>query len=163
MMAKFIRRWMPVLAAGLAAPLLRAAPAPADPAEIAVVAHASVPVNSLTFANLRQILLGDRQYWSSDLKVILLVGAPASREREVLLKTVYQMTEAQFRQYWISKVFRAEASSGPRVVFSAEEAASMVNATAGTIAFVDASRVPKGAKLLRIDGKVPGETGYRLR
>ena len=46
-------------------------------------------------------------------KVTLLVRAPGAREREVVLKTIYQMSEAQFRQYWIAKVFRAEAAQRP--------------------------------------------------
>ena len=56
-------------------------------------------------------MLGDRQFWTSNLRVTLLVRAPGAREREVVLKTIYQMSEAQFRQYWIAKVFRAEAAS----------------------------------------------------
>ena len=73
-----------------------------------------VPVDNLTFAELRRLMLGDRQFWSSNLKVTLLVRAPGAREREVVLKTIYQMSEAQFRQYWIAKVFRDEASERPQ-------------------------------------------------
>ena len=73
------------------------------------------------------------------------------------------MSEAQFRQYWISKVFRAEASSGPKIVYSNEMAAELVHGIPGSVAFVDAADVPKGLKVLRIDGKLPGEKGYPLR
>jgi ABC-type phosphate transport system substrate-binding protein len=140
-------------------------PAQAETAggDIAVVVNPNVPVNDLTFAEVRKLLLGDRQFWSSSLRVTLLIRAPAAREREVVLKTVYQMTEAQFRQYWIAKVFRAEAASGPKIVYSNEEASELVAGIPGSIAFVDASRVPKGLKVLRIDGRLPGEKGYRLR
>ena len=70
-----------------------------------------MPVDNLTFAELRRLMLGDRQFWASNLKVTLLVRAPGARERDVVLKTIYQMSEAQFRQYWIAKVFRAEAAA----------------------------------------------------
>ena len=80
-----------------------------------------------------------------------------------MLRTIYEMTEAQFRQYWIAKVFRAEAASGPRIVYSNEMAAELVNAIPGSVAFVEASQVPKGLKVLKIDGKLPGEKGYPLR
>jgi ABC-type phosphate transport system substrate-binding protein len=157
--AERIRWWLP--AAALTAALL--APAPASPGDIAVIAHASVPVAGLSFAELRQIFLGDRQYWASSLKVTLLVRGPSTREREVLLKNVYQMSEAQYRQYWIGKVFRAEAASQPRVVNSAEEAAEAVASTPGAIAFIDIDRAPKGAKVLKLDGRSPGEAAYRLK
>ena len=140
--------------------LLLAAPSGGD---IAVVVHPGAPASDLSFTELRKLLLGDRQFWSSNLRVTLLIRAPAAREREVILKTVYQMTEAQFRQYWIGKVFRAETASGPKIVFSNEEVKELVSALPGSVAFVEASQVPKGLKVLKIDGLLPGEKGYRLR
>ena len=96
--------------------------------DIAIVVRPDVPVDNLTFAELRKVLLGDRQFWTSNLRVTLLVRAPGAREREVVLKTIYQMSEAQFRQYWIAKVFRAEAAAGPRIVYSNEMAAELTSA-----------------------------------
>jgi ABC-type phosphate transport system substrate-binding protein len=131
--------------------------------DIAIVVGPGVPVDNLTFADLRRILLGDRQFWSANLKVTLLVRAPGARERDVVLKAVYQMSEAQFRQYWIAKVFRAEASSGPKIVYSNDMAAETALALPGAVAFMDASQVPKGLKVLRINGALPGEKNYPLR
>ncbi|MGH9591582.1 MAG: hypothetical protein ACRD5L_00715 [Bryobacteraceae bacterium] len=139
---------------------LSQAAAPAS--DVAVVVHPGVPVTNLTFDDVRKIMLGDRQYWSPSLRITLIVRAPAARERDVLLKTVYQMTEAQFHQYWISKQFRDEAASGPTIVYSNEQAAERVAAIPGSISFVDAAQIPKGVKVLRIDGRLPGEPGYRL-
>jgi ABC-type phosphate transport system substrate-binding protein len=130
---------------------------------IAIVVRPDVPVDSLTFAELRRLMLGDRQFWASNLKVTLLVRAPGAREREVVLKSVYQMSEAQFRQYWIAKVFRAEAASGPRVVYSNETAAELTSAIPGAVAFVDAAQVPKGLKVLKINGALPGDKSYPLK
>jgi ABC-type phosphate transport system substrate-binding protein len=130
--------------------------------DIAIVVRPDVPVDNLTFADLRRVLLGDRQFWSSNLKVTLLVRAPGARERDVVLKDVYQMSEAQFRQYWIAKVFRAEAQSGPRIVYSNEMAVELALALPGAVAFIDASQVPKGLKILKINGALPGEKSYPL-
>jgi hypothetical protein len=140
-----------------------AGPAPALEGDIAIVVRPDVPVDGLTFAELRRLMLGDRQFWASNLKVTLLVRAPGAREREVVLKSVYQMSEAQFRQYWIAKVFRAEAASGPRVVYSNETAAELTSAIRGAVAFVEAAQVPKGLKILKINGALPGDKGYPLR
>ena len=131
--------------------------------DIAIVVRPDLPIDNLSFAELRKLLIGDRQFWSSSLRVTLLMRAPVAREREVILKTIYQMSEAQFRQFWISKVFRAEATNGPKVVFSNEMATELVAAIPGAVAFVDAAKVPHGLKVLKIDGKLPGEKGYALR
>jgi len=130
--------------------------------DIAVVVRPDTPVDNLTIGEIRKLLLGERQFWTSALRVTLLIRAPSSRERDVVLRSIYQMSEAQFRQYWISKVFRAEASSGPKIVYSNEMATELVNAIPGSVAFVDSAQVPKGLKALKIDGKLPGEKGYPL-
>jgi hypothetical protein len=137
--------------------------AAAGETDIAIVVRPDVPIENLTFADLRRVLLGDRQFWSSNLKVTLLVRAPGARERDVVLKEVYQMSEAQFRQYWIAKVFRAEAQSGPRIVYTNDMAVELALAVPGAVAFMDASQVPKGLKVLRINGALPGEKSYPLR
>ena len=143
--------------------ILALLPLPAAEGDIAVVVRRDTPVDTLSLAEMRKVLMGDRQFWNSNLRVTLLIRAPAARERDVVLRTIYQMSEAQFRQYWISKIFRAEATSGPKIVYSNEMATELINAIPGSVAFVDATQVPKGLKVLKIDGKAPGEKGYPLR
>jgi hypothetical protein len=131
--------------------------------DVAVVVHPDTPINDLSLADVRKVFLGDRQYWTSNLPVVLLIRAPIARERNVVLKIIYQMTEAQFKQYWIAKIFRAELASAPKVVYSNDMANDLVTAVPGAIAFIDAHEVRSGAKVLRVDGRLPGEPGYPLR
>ncbi|MBI3597712.1 MAG: hypothetical protein HY203_11245 [Nitrospirae bacterium] len=141
-------------------------PSEADAAtngDVAVVVHPDVPADDLSLAEVRRLLLGDRQFWSYDLPVTLLIRAPIARERDVVLKIIYQMSEAQFRQYWIAKVFRAEVAVGPKIVYSNEMATGLVGSIPGSISFVDAAQVPNGLKVLKVDGHLPGEKEYPLR
>ncbi len=131
--------------------------------DIAVVVRPETPVDNLSLSEVRKLLLGDRQYWTGTQRVTLLIRAPVAHEREVVLRTIYRMTESQFRQYWISKVFRAEASTGPKIVFSDAMSSELVMSLPGSVAFVDASQVPKGLKVIRIDGKLPGDAAYPLK
>jgi ABC-type phosphate transport system substrate-binding protein len=136
---------------------------PAFAAPVAVVVGPDAPVTDLTFAEVRKLFLGERQFWNPKVRVVLLMRAPVAPERDVVLRTIYQMSEAQFRQYWISKVFRADVAAGPKIVYSSETASELVAAIPGAVAFVDSSQVPKGVKIVRIDGKLPGQPGYPLR
>ena len=131
--------------------------------DLAFVVHPDTPVSDLSLADVRKVFLGDRQYWTSNLPVVLLIRAPVARERNVVLKIIYQMSEAQFKQYWIAKIFRAESASAPKVVYSNDMANDLVTAVPGAIAFIDAREVRPGAKVLRVDGHLPGEPGYPLR
>jgi hypothetical protein len=86
--------------------------------DIAVIVHPDVAVENLTLADLRRILTGDREFWTSSGRVTIFIRAPIARERDAVVRDVCQMTEAQFRQHWIGKVFRAETPSGPKIVYS---------------------------------------------
>lgn len=131
--------------------------------DVAVVVHPDTPVSDLSLSDVRKVFLGDRQYWTSNVPVVLLIRAPVARERNVVLKIIYQMSEAQFKQYWIAKIFRAESASAPKVVYSNDMANDLVTAVPGAIAFIDAREVRPGAKVVRVDGHLPGESGYPLR
>lgn len=132
-------------------------------ADIAVVVHPDTPVSDLSLAEVRKVLLGDRQYWNSKLPVVLLIRAPVARERDVVLRVIYQMTETQFKQFWVAKIFRAEAATPPKIVYSNDMQYELVAAIPGAIAFVDAHNVRPGLKVLRVDGHLPGDRDYPLR
>lgn len=145
---------------GIVAPPLVALESQGD---IAVIVHAGVPVDDLSLADLRRILTGDREFWTAGQRVTIFVRAPVARERDVVVRDVCQMTEAQFRQHWIGKVFRAETPSGPKIVYSNESTIEQVSRTPGGIGFVQGPVTAKGVKVIKIDGRAPGQPGYRLR
>jgi ABC-type phosphate transport system substrate-binding protein len=132
-------------------------------ADIAVVVHPDTPVDDLSLTDVRKVLLGERQYWNSKLPVVLLIRAPVARERDVVLRVIYQMSESQFKQFWIAKIFRAEAASPPKIVYSNDMEYELVAAMPGAIAFMDARNVRPGLKVLRVDGHLPGDRDYPLR
>ncbi len=139
------------------------APSEAIAQDVAVVAHPGVPVDDLEFNEMRRILLGDRQFWPSDIRITLLIRAPVAHERDIILNTIYDMSESQFQQYWISKVFRAEVASGPKIVYSNDMVVALAAGIPGAVSFVAAEQIPAGLKVLRIDGLLPGDEGYPLR
>ncbi len=131
--------------------------------DIAVVVNPDTPVTELSLADVRKVFLGERQYWNAKIPVVLLIRAPVARERDVVLRVIYQMSEAQFKQYWIAKIFRAEVTSPPKIVYSNDMQYDLVAAMPGAIAFVDAKNAGPGLKVLRVDGHLPGDPGYPLR
>jgi len=148
---------------GLAAVLVRPMPVVARSADIAVVVHPDVAVDNLQLTELRRMLLGDREFWPSGVRVTLLLRAPIATERDAAVRSVCEMTEAQFRQHWIAKVFRAETPNSPKIVYSTEMALDQVSRVPGALTFVEASAVGKGVKVLKIDGRLPGQPGYPLK
>ena len=152
--------------AGLALCLLAGlwpAPARGQGTDIAVIAHPEVRLDNLPLAELRRILLGDREFWTAGQRITLLIRAPIARERDAAVRQVCQMSEAQFRQHWIGKVFRADVPSAPRIAYSNESTIEQVARTPGAIGLVQAPVTAKNVKVIRIDGRAPGQSGYKLR
>ena len=159
-------RRLAALAAGLAglAALAVATPAAGQtPPPLAVVVNPGETVDGLTMAEFRRMLLGDREFWPSGERVAILIRAPVARERDLIVRTVCEMTEAQFRKHWIAKLFRAETPSGPQIVGSIEATLEQVRALPGAIAVVPFDAVTAGVKVLAIDGRRPGDAGYPFR
>jgi hypothetical protein len=129
---------------------------------LVVIVNPTVQQDSISTEDLRLLLLGDIRFWKGGGLVTLLIQAPVSWERDTVLGEVMKMSEPQYRQFWISKVFRTEAASGPKVVLSNEMAGILVSRIPGAIAFVDDAEVPPDAKVLKVDNILPGEEGYPL-
>ncbi len=130
---------------------------------LAIVVHKDSKVRDLSLQELRNIFLANKQFWDDRSRIILLVRAPKSDERDLVLNTIYQMDEAQFRQYWIAKMFRAEVPRGPKIVFSTDMTRDLVVAIPGSISFINAKDVTDDIQVLRIDGKLPADDGYPLK
>jgi len=130
---------------------------------LAIVVHKDSKVDDLSLEELRNIFLANQQFWPDRSRIILLVRAPKSDERDFVLNTIYQMDEAQFRQYWIAKMFRAEVPRGPKIVFSTDMTRDLVLAIPGSISFINAKEVSGDVRVVKIDGKMPDDDGYPLK
>jgi ABC-type phosphate transport system substrate-binding protein len=140
-----------------------AADSPVAQSPIAIVVHKGTGVENLSLTELRSIFLADQQFWSDRTRITLLVRAPQSDERDFVLNKIYQMTEPQFRQDWIAKMFRSEVPRGPKIVFSTDMTVDLVVAIPGSISFVRADEVSADVQVVRIDGKLPSDAGYPLK
>ena len=130
--------------------------------DVAVIVNPKNNVDNLSMAELAKIFRGERQYWRTDLPVLLLLRTPGSYEREVALRSIFRMTESQYKQYWISRIMRAEATAPPAELYSSGMTKEGVSAISGSIACINASDVKPGVKVVRINGRLPGEAGYPL-
>jgi ABC-type phosphate transport system substrate-binding protein len=130
--------------------------------DVAVIVNLKNNVDNLSMSELAKIFRGERQYWRTDLPVLLLLRAPGSYEREVALRSIFRMTESQYKQYWISRIMRAEATSPPAELYSSGMTKEGVSSIPGSIACINASDVKPGVKVVRINGRLPGESGYPL-
>ena len=123
-------------------------------------------ITNLSSADLRRIFLGDQSRWPSSNKITILLLPSVSEERKFFLRTVLGMSDDDFVRHWISRVFQGEATAGPKTASSPASMARLISGLPSAIGVLAAADVPSGeseVKILRIDGKAPGDDGYRLK
>jgi hypothetical protein len=130
---------------------------------IAVIVNTDNPVDQISLADLQRIVLGERRSWSARIPVVLMMRNEESRERILLLQKACHMTDAEYHQYWTGRIFRGDVTSEPVSLPSVGTALNFVSSIKGGISFIDAGNVRPGIKVMRIDGRLPGEQGYPLQ
>ena len=152
----------------LAALCLFAAPAQAVSREdehgtYALIVSSDVDVTNISSKEVGRLLLGQRRFWKSGQAVIVLLPGSGSPARHFLLDHVFHMNEATYRRLVLGLLYRGELEYAPKAVVSDSEALAFVAAGHGAVALVPVEMLPgAAARVVRVDGRLPGETGYPL-
>jgi hypothetical protein len=129
---------------------------------VTVIVNQDNPVENLSLADLRDILSGQRAYFSAGRPVSLIVMPGAGTpERQAVLSVVLAMNEASYKKYWVGRVFRAESASAPITADSSDAVVHAVAQTRGAIGLV--AQAAPNVRIVRINGALPGEAAYPLR
>jgi phosphate transport system substrate-binding protein len=145
--------------------VLLAAPRPAreNAAEpLAIVVNRSNPMNEVSLSDLRKIYRGQRTRWSNGRRVTIVMRDPGTPEREAILRSLYGLDEEEYRRGFLQAIFTGEASDAPKMLATPNGVLRFVFNVPGAIGYVRASEVDASVKTLRVDGRLPGEAGYRL-
>ncbi|HWZ41981.1 MAG TPA: hypothetical protein VNW97_00820 [Candidatus Saccharimonadales bacterium] len=133
------------------------------PIDIAVIVNASNPLNDVSASDLRKMLMGDRRFWKGNVQVKLVLREPGARERDQILTYLLKLSNREFAEQWRAKVFRGEAAEEPLSVFSDTVAQEYLRNTPGGITFLATKKLLPELKVLKLEGKLPGESGYALK
>ena len=132
---------------------------------LAVVVNNANATEGLSMAQLRRLLLGDMRNWPDKKKVALVTPDPQSPAFKCLLSAIVRMTDVEYHRFIANVQFRGEEPVELHPASSGIAAAKMVAGSPGAIAIVEASSLPaisSTVRVLRINGKQPGEPGYPL-
>jgi ABC-type phosphate transport system substrate-binding protein len=130
---------------------------------LAIVVHRSNPVEELSLAELRSLFLGERQRWPNGRRITLVLQEPGQPEREAALQLIYHMSEEELSHHFLRAVYRGQALSAPKRLSSAERVVRFVFNVPGAIGCVPAEEADDSVKVLRVEGRPPGEPDYPLR
>ena len=145
--------------------LLGLAPSPGhaqDTEPLAIVVHRSNPLTEISLADLRRVFRGQRSRWSNGRRVTLVMRGPGAPERDAILRSVYGLDETEYRRASLQAVFGGQTSDAPKTLASSNGVVRFVYNVPGAIGYVRARDADASVKTLRVDGRLPGDPGYRL-
>ena len=117
----------------------------------------------VSLEELSKIFAQERQYWVIGKKIYLVLQEAGSPEKQVVLKKIYRKAnDDELKKFWLGKIFRGEIATFPKTLSSNEAVKRFVSQAVNAIGFIDSAFVDDSIKVLRIDGKLPGERGYVL-
>jgi ABC-type phosphate transport system substrate-binding protein len=129
---------------------------------LAIVVNRDNPLSEISLADLRRLFRGQRSRWSDGRRVTLVMRDPGAPEREAILRSLYGLHEEEYRRTYLEAVFSGVASDAPKTLASTNGVLRFVYNVPGAIGYVRARDADRSVKMLRVDGRLPGERGYRL-
>lgn len=130
---------------------------------IAIIVHPSNPVNSLSMDRAVKIFKMEERFWPDGKIIVVLIPGEEGVGRARVLDEIYTMSEAGLNRFLLDKVFRGEIPFPPEEINSPGVMKRFVSAVPNAIGIVRASEVDNSVKVVLVDGKKPGQEGYRLR
>lgn len=138
---------------------LSAEAAPNTP--LVVVIASTSKVDDLSAATLRRIFMSEPTETADGGRFIPLNYAPGSPPRIVFDKVILKLEPTEVSQFWVDQQIRG-AGKAPRTIPDPKLLGALVTKLPGAIAYVPADQVMPGTKIVKIDGKKPGDPGYAL-
>ena len=114
--------------------------------QVAVVAHKSVPVDSISKSELLDLYTGETSIWRDGEPVVVF----DLKERGKTRKTFYKflgMASSRIKSIWLKRMLLGEADP-PQSLKSEEELLRKVSTTKGAIGFLDRSKPNGKVKIL---------------
>ena len=135
----------------------------AHAAELAIVVNTNNPVDGQSLRELRAVFEQQRQFWKTGERIHLLLQESGRPEKQVMLSVVYDRGDEELKKFWLMRIFKGEIPAMPTTLSSNEAVKRFVNQVPNAIGFIDAATVDDSVKILRIDGKLPGDPDYALK
>jgi ABC-type phosphate transport system substrate-binding protein len=138
-----------------------AVPGAAD--ALAIIVNHSNPVDGLTLRELRRIFMLETQNWPNGRKITVVLREKGQPERAEAIKVICGISELAYDRHVLFQTFRGTVGWGPRSILSSSAMLRFVFNAPGAIGYVPADLADRAAKVLPIDGVLPGDPKYPLR
>lgn len=134
-----------------------------DPEPIAIIVNRSNPVENLSFAELKKIFLGERSHWPHGRRITLVMQDREQPERRAVLDIICRMDESDFDRHYMHGLFTGSILAAPKTLATPEGVRKFVFNAPGAIGYVRVTDMDATVKVLRVEGLLPSQKGYRVQ
>ena len=136
----------------------------ANPSQsLAIVVNRSNPLDNLSFIDLRKIFLCERDHWPNGHRIAVAMLDYGQPERKTVLRLIYRMDETGYQDFLLREMFRGDVFIAPKILASPTIVRKFVFNAPGAIGYIRTRDVDQAVKVIRIDGLLPDDKGYRLQ
>lgn len=117
-------------------------------AELLVIANKSVTQSTLTSQDIKDIFLGNKQYWNDKSKITVATLSEGDTAT-TFFKTYLGMSPKKYDGMWNEKLYTGGKFS-PRLFKNPKQLIDFINQNSGAIGFIDSSSPAKDVVVVEI-------------
>jgi phosphate transport system substrate-binding protein len=150
--------------AALIEPLPQSRVQAARPKEsLAIIVNRENPIENMSMSELRTVFLGERSHWSNGRRITLVMMETGQPERDVVVRDVCRMSESDFRRRFLQGLLTGEVLVSPKTLATPVGVRKFVFNVPGAVGYLRPEDVDDSVKVIRIDGRLPGDAEYPLK
>lgn len=126
----------------------------------ALVASANSKLQDISLVDLVKLCKGTQKAWPDGRNFTIVIHDPESPEMRSAVEKLFGVDALEVKPL-VAKLNESRVMI--KVVQTDEDLMRIVEATPGAVGLVDVYAINSSVKVLRIDGKLPFDTGYALK
>jgi ABC-type phosphate transport system substrate-binding protein len=130
--------------------------------QLVIIVNPANPLNDISTTDLQRYFKAEKTKAPDGIKIVIVMMDVGRPERDAALKHIYQMSEEEYNDYFVSQTFTGAVASAPKSFRSASYVKRYVAENRGAIGYIRASDADDSVKVLKVNGKAPGDADYKL-
>ena len=131
--------------------------------DLAIVVAKNRDIDNVTSDELTKIFRAEKNKGSDGVRFVLIARETGSPERTAALAGIYKVSEDEYAKYFLQATFTGLVQAAPRSLTSPAAMRQFVASTPGAIGYLRGSDVDDSVKVVKVDGKSPGDADYSLK
>jgi hypothetical protein len=131
--------------------------------DLAIVVNESSLLEDISSAELTKVFKMERTRSPGGFKYVIAVRGSGSPERNAALTGIYHMTDPDYKKFFLQATFAGTIQAAPKELTSASSVREFIASSPGAISYLRASETDASVKVLKVDGKSPGDPDYPIK